>query len=113
MAWVAAAPTPASAQRTPLPTEKTRDWTAPPTSPVSGSNPRMEKVATGSQGSVWDVEAQPRPARPRQWTSRTPPAVRNPTYYESLRHLAPLATRRSLGQYLLNFAMMIIPREIQ
>src|SRR5688500_8089052 len=48
MACVATAPTPASAQSTPLPTEKTRDCTAPPTSPVTGSKPRMEKVATGS-----------------------------------------------------------------
>src|SRR5712691_3016316 len=43
-------PTSASAQRTPLPTAKTRDCTAPPTSPVSGSYPRMENVATGSNG---------------------------------------------------------------
>src|ERR1051326_1325230 len=41
---------PASAQSTPLPTEKTRDCTAPPTSPVAGSKLRIEKVATGSQG---------------------------------------------------------------
>ena len=33
----ATTPTFASAHSTPLPTEKTRDWTAPPTSPVSGS----------------------------------------------------------------------------
>src|SRR5262245_60144510 len=50
MAWVATTPTPASAQRTPLPTENTRDCTAPPTSPVAGSQPRIENVATGSHG---------------------------------------------------------------
>src|ERR1051326_3057191 len=43
-------PASASAHSTPLPTEKTRDCTAPPTSPVAGSKPRIEKVATGSQG---------------------------------------------------------------
>ena len=48
MACVAATPTPASAHSTPLPTENTRDCTAPPTSPVAGSKPRIENVATGS-----------------------------------------------------------------
>lgn len=51
MACVAATPTPASAHSTPLPTENTRDCTAPPTSPVAGSNPRIENVATGGHGS--------------------------------------------------------------
>ena len=37
IACVATAPTPASAHSTPLPTENTRDCTAPPTSPVAGS----------------------------------------------------------------------------
>src|SRR5439155_924826 len=44
MACVATMPTSASAQSTPLPTENTRDWTAPPTSPVAGSYPRIENV---------------------------------------------------------------------
>ena len=34
---IAATPVSASAQSTPLPTEKTRDCTAPPSSPVAGS----------------------------------------------------------------------------
>jgi len=52
MACVATTPTPASAHSTPFPTEKTRDCTAPPTSPVAGSYPRMEKVPTGCHGSA-------------------------------------------------------------
>ena len=48
MACVATAPTPASAQSTPLPTENTFDCTAAPISPVSGSKPRIENVPGGS-----------------------------------------------------------------
>jgi hypothetical protein len=39
-------------QNTPFPTENTRDCTAAPTSPVSGSKPRMENVATGGHGAA-------------------------------------------------------------
>ena len=45
---MATAPTPAFAHGTTAPTAKNFDCTAIPSSPVSGSNPTMENVATGS-----------------------------------------------------------------
>src|SRR5690242_15500979 len=45
-------PTPASAHSTPLPTEKTRDCTAPPHSPVAVSNAMIEKVPVGGSSSL-------------------------------------------------------------
>jgi hypothetical protein len=47
-ACVATAPIPAFAQGTTAPTAKNFDCTATPTSPVDGSAPTIEKVATGS-----------------------------------------------------------------
>src|SRR5439155_1156278 len=44
-AWVAIAPTPASAQGTAIPTLNARDWTATPSSCVTESYATMEKVA--------------------------------------------------------------------
>jgi len=43
---VATAPKPAAAHSSPLPTEKTRDCTAAPISPVSGSKATIEKLET-------------------------------------------------------------------
>ena len=54
-ACLATTPTPASPQITPLPTENTLDCTATPTSPVCGSKPTMEKVATGGHGDIVGV----------------------------------------------------------